>query len=113
MNEALRQTVLDLMNRHGIGALEYEGPDGKLMLDTERAVQDHPEILADAAGVFLWWHPAERVEPTWPRHVRRGEIIGWLKVGPLLRPVIASEDAVVAGPALPDGSLAGYGDQLF
>ena len=113
MNEALRQTVLDLMNRHGIGALEYEGPDGNLVLDTERAIQTHAKIFADAPGVFLSHHPGDKTEPVWPRHVRRGEIIGWLKVGPLLKAVAASEDAAVTGPTLRDGSLAGYGDQLF
>lgn len=113
MNEGLRQSVLDLMNRHGIGELEYEGPDGTLTLDTEQAVQAHAKIFADAPGVFLSRHPADKTVPTWPRRVRQGEIIGWLKVGPLLRPVAASEDAVVFGPALPDGSLAGYGDRLF
>jgi hypothetical protein len=113
MNEALRQTVLDLMNRHGIGMLEYEGTDGNLVLDTERAVQSHAKIFADAPGVFLSRHPSDKVEPAWPRRVRSGEIIGWLKVGPLFRPVSASEDAVMAGPMLSDGSLAGYGDRLF
>jgi len=113
MNETIRQTVLDLMNRHGIGELEYEGPDGTLMLDTERAIQAHAKILADSPGVFLSRHPGDKTEPVWPRHVRRGEIIGWLKVGPLLRPVTAREDAVVARPILPDGSLAGYGGRLF
>ena len=113
MNEGLRQAVLDLMNRHGIGELEYKGPDGTLILDTERAVQDHPEILADAVGVFLWRHPAETDMPIWPRRVTKDEIIGWLKVGPLLKAVGASEDGIVTGPVLPDGSLAGYGTQLF
>jgi acetyl-CoA carboxylase biotin carboxyl carrier protein len=113
MNEHLRQTVLDLMNRHGIAVLDYEGPDGTLVLDAERAVQVHAKVFADTPGVFLSRHPAEAVEPVWPRHARAGQIIGWLKVGPLLRPVTASEDTVVTGPTLPDGSLAGYGDRLF
>ncbi|MDB5555250.1 MAG: hypothetical protein JWL86_5234 [Rhizobium sp.] len=113
MNATLRQTVLDLMNRHGIGVLEYEGPDGSLTLDTEREIQSHAKIFADAPGVFLSRHPADKAEPVWPRRVRPGEIIGWLKVGPLLTPVSASEHAVVTGPVLSDGSLAGYGDRLF
>jgi len=113
MNEALRQTVLDLMNRHGIGVLEYEGPDGSFSLDAERAIQTHAKILADSPGVFLSRHPADSTEPVWPRRVRPGEIIGWLKVGPRLKAVVASEDAIVVGPTLLDGSLAGYGGQLF
>lgn len=113
MNETLRQTVLDLMNRHGIGQLEYEGPDGSLRLDAERDLQDHPHVLAPAPGRFLWRHPAERNEPAWPRHVRKGDVIGWLKVGPILKPVLATEDALVRRPKLDDGVLAGYGERLF
>lgn len=113
MNEAIRKQVLDLMNRHGIGLLEYEGPDGSLRLDAERSVQDHPEVLAPAPGRFLWRHPAERTDPNWPRHVRLGETIGWMKAGPMLTPIVASADGILRRPRLEHGSLAGYGERLF
>ena len=113
MNAGSREKVLDLMNRHGIGYFDYEGPDGTLELDADRSVQDHPPILAGMAAIFLWRHPADRRVAAWPRHVRAGEVIGWLKIGPLLEPVRAVEDAPIRRPKLADGVLAGYGDRLF
>jgi hypothetical protein len=113
MNEALRGKVLDLMNMHGIGYFDYEGPDGVLMLDADKPQQEHPPITARMAGVFLWRHPVDRSLAVWPRRVHQGEIIGWLKIGPLLEPVRAVEDALIRRPKLIDGTQAGYGDRLF
>jgi acetyl-CoA carboxylase biotin carboxyl carrier protein len=113
MNEALRGRVLELMKRHGIGYLDYAGPDGVLTLDADLPEQEHPPISAACAGIFLWRHPAERAVAAWPRWVRAGEVIGWLKIGPLLEPVCANEDALVRRPRLVDGALAGYGERLF
>lgn len=113
MNEALRGKVLELMKRHGIGFFDYEGADGVLRLDADQPEQDHPPILARTAGIFLWRHPADRGVAVWPRRVAAGEIIGWLKIGPLLEPVHAAEHGLVRRPRLVDGTLAGYGDRLF
>ena len=113
MKEDLRGKVLDLMNRHGIGYFDYEGPDGVLTLDADQPEQSHPPILARTAGLFLWRHPADRALAVWPRRVRPGEVVGWLKIGPLLVPVRAEEDALIRRPKLVDGTLAGYGDRLF
>lgn len=113
MNEALRGKVLELMNRHGIGYFDYEGPDGALTLDVDQPEQGHPPILARTAGIFLWRHPTDRGVAVWPRRVRRGEVIGWLKIGPLLEPVRAVEDALIRCPRLVHGNLAGYGERLF
>ena len=113
MKADLREKVLDLMNRHGIGYFDYEGPDGALTLEADRPEQDHAPILASSPGIFLWRHPADRSVVIWPRRVRSGEVIGWLKIGPLLEPVRATEDAPIRRPRLVDGALAGYGAQLF
>jgi hypothetical protein len=113
MNKALRGKVLDLMNRHGIGYFDYEGPDGVLTLDADLPEQEHPPILACMPGVFLWRHPADSSVAVWPRRVRAGEVIGWLKIGALLEPVGADKDALIRRPKLVDGALAGYGDRLF
>lgn len=112
MNEALREKVLALMNRHGIGYFDYEGPDGSLELTAEHP-EDHPPILARLAGVFLTRHPAERQAAPWPRRVAAGDILGWLKTGPRLDPVQAEQDGVVRRPRHADGTIAGYGVRLF
>jgi acetyl-CoA carboxylase biotin carboxyl carrier protein len=112
MNAALRSTILDLMDRHGIGWFDYEGPDGTMTLDADRPEQ-HPPVLADRPGIFLTRHPADAVAPSWPRRAKPGDIVGWLKIGPLLEPVRAREDATIIRPRLPDGALAGHGDRLF
>ena len=113
MNEALRGRILELMNRHGIGYFDYEGPDGVLTLDADRPEQDHPPISARTAGIFLWRHPADRSVAVWPRRVHQEEIVGWLKIGPLLEPVRAAENALIRRPKLVDGTPVGYGDRLF
>lgn len=113
MNAGLRDKVLDLMNRHGIGYFDYEGPDGSLTLEADRPEQDHAPILAPMPGIFLWRHPAESGVAAWPRRVRSGEVIGWLKIGPLLEPVRATENAPIRRPKLVDGALAGYAERLF
>ena len=113
MNEGLRARVLELMERHGIGFFDYEGPDGALMLDADRPEQVHPPILAPVPGIFLSRHPAERNAVVWPRRVTAGEIVGWLRIGPLLEPVRAEEDALMPRPRLHPDAPAGYGDRLF
>lgn len=113
MSEAQRGKVLELMNRHGIGYFDYEGPDGVLTLDADHPERGHPPIHARTAGLFLWRHPADNAVAVWPRRVLAGEIIGWLKIGPLLEPVRADEDSLIHRPKLVDGTLAGYDDRLF
>jgi len=112
MKEALREKVLELMNRHGIGYFDYEGPDGSLTLDAERP-DDHPPILARAPGIFLTRHPADPKPAAWPRRVAAGDILGWLKVGPRLDAITAEQDGVVRRPRLAEGAIAGFGDRLF
>lgn len=113
MNEALRGKVLELMSRHGIGYFDYQGPDGVLTLDADLPEQEHAPISARMAGIFLWRHPADSGAVVWPRLVRAGEVIGWLKIGPVLEPVRAEDEALIRRPKLVDGTLAGYGDRLF
>lgn len=113
MNAALRERLLDLMTKHGIGYFDYSGPDGVMVLHAERPGQDHPPIFAPRAGIFLSRHPADPAAAIWPRRVQAGEIVGWLKIGPLLQAVTATETAEISRPRLADGVLAGFDDRLF
>ena len=48
-----------------------------------------------------------------PRLVRRGEVIGYLKAGAVLRPVVAPSDGVLSRQLADEGQLVGYGTALF
>ncbi len=45
-------------------------------------------------------------------HTREGQIVGFLQVGPVLRPVLAGEGVVDACLA-EDGEMVGFGAALF
>jgi acetyl-CoA carboxylase biotin carboxyl carrier protein len=70
-------------------------------------------VKATVVGVFLDHHPL-RGAPLAPigAHVRRGDVIGLLRLGIVLAPVMAPVDGVVAGHLVPSGTLAGFGTAL-
>lgn len=101
-----------MMERHGIAYFDYAGPDGALLIQADRP-GEHAPIHAARSGVFLTRHPAETSELVWPRRVRPGTIVGWLRIGPMLEPVTATEDALIRRPCAIEGRLANLGDRLF
>ncbi len=127
MSDAWIETVLELMRRHGIAEFEYQDDTrhvvtsgGELFEVSETAEQPvgpasrRPEtITAPHIGLFLPAHPSSAKDAALPRLVRRGEIIGYLKAGALLRPVLAPSDGVLSRQLAPKGVLAGYGTPLF
>jgi acetyl-CoA carboxylase biotin carboxyl carrier protein len=70
-------------------------------------------IRAPAAGFFHVAHPL-RPEPGAAPGIRtrEGQIVGFLQVGPVLRPVTGS-DGVVDTCVAAEGELAGFGAPLF
>lgn len=74
-------------------------------------------LRAPCAGVFRIGHPANPAAPAGERAVVAGEVVGFLQIGPCLRPVLSTARAGTAGrigPALvADGALVGYGTPLF
>ncbi len=114
-----------LMVRHEIRSFEYQHNDQSIELSRkggqiEMAQQqaqpkaDKPmSIHAPTIGLFQARHPLAAENPAFPRQARQGEIIAWLRVGTVLRPVPAPRDGLVGPPLCPDGKLVGYGEQLF
>lgn len=127
MSSAWIETVLELMRRHGIAEFEYQddtrhvvASGGELFEVGQRAEEPvvpaprHAEtVTAPHIGLFLPEHPSSAKDAALPRLVRRGEIIGYLKAGALLRPVLAPSDGVLSRQLAPKGVLAGYGTPLF
>jgi biotin carboxyl carrier protein len=127
MNSAWIETVLELMRRHGIAEFEYQDDTRHVVASGGEAFEVGERVQEPAApaprraetvtaphiGFFLPEHPSSPKNAALPRLVRRGEIIGYLKAGDLLRPVVAPSDGVLSRQLAPKGALAGYGMPLF
>lgn len=126
MSEHPIETLLALMQRHGIEVFEFEDGDRHVLLsagdviETADPVPSAPApakagetIPAPHIGIFEPRHSLGDSQGTLPRLVRQGEIIGLLKAGGLLRPVLAPSDGILSRQFLETGALAGYGTALF
>ena len=115
--------VMRLMRRYGIAAFDYGEGNLQLSLRIEGgAAGEKPSespptdrvLAADAFGTFRLSHPATGGDPPeFPRRVAEGAVVGYLAVGPLLRPVRAKADCLLLRPLMKDGAEIGYGDPLF
>lgn len=124
--------IIHLMERHGIAEFEYEigATELKLSRDaaTARPTQNDPAMAMasrpepenpatiDAPGVgwFLISHPAATTAPApLPRRVEKGEIVGYIRTGALLRPVLADRDCDLLRALRSEGTAVGYGEALF
>jgi len=111
-----------------IDCLELTGPAGHLRLRRG----GEPEVTADwtgdgplaedetvampspGFGIFLHAHPLhEKPLVQADDSVAAGQVLGFLKIGPLLVPVPAPHDGVVSDIVTRDGTLVGFGDPLF
>ncbi len=69
---------------------------------------------APIAGHFLPVHPArDAAEATIGTAVFPEQIIGFLRVGPLIMPIDTEEAGTLDGCVVEPGSLVGYGDTVF
>ena len=71
-------------------------------------------VAADTAGRFVTTHPSCATPfATVGASVRQGDVLGLLRIGVLLAPVIAPTDGTVAAIVAADGSLQDYGAPLL
>lgn len=71
-------------------------------------------VRAPAIGIFRPVHPATGRAPVEAgQTVAKGQIVGFLQVGAALRPVTALEAGVLGGPLVEDGTVVGYGTNLY
>ena len=126
MTDDLAARLEDLMAHYGIAELDIEEGDLRLCLrhrsshapasdgTTAGPVEATSVIRATSFGTLHLSHPASSAAPpVLPRKVRRGEIIAYAAIGPLLRPILAARDAVLVTLLLSDGAEIGFGDPLF
>jgi biotin carboxyl carrier protein len=69
---------------------------------------------ASAAGIFTSSHPVSNDDAMASgTRVRAGQIVGFVQVGPVVRPVAASRDGVLGRRLVDNGTLVGWGQRLF
>ena len=112
------------MAQFGIVQLRLTGPEFSLTLtrggaaaadeDAPAPEADIVPIIATGLGSFRRNHPLHETPlAAEGETVAAGQAIALLQVGPLLLPVTAPAEGIIAA-ALPDeGALVGYGDRLF
>lgn len=120
------RALADHMKRAGIGVLEVTQPGQRLRLrmrdagaapaaPVKAAPADDPVVVpSDAVGFFRRRHPdgvfaAVEVGAT----LEASQIMGFLQVGLLLRPVIAGRRGTLSRILALDDGLVGYGTPLF
>lgn len=113
----------------GVDGIEIERPAGNIRIVIEhgaprtalRHVPDHnrpasPQtgtVNAPIAGLFTGSHPSATAFATVPREVSVGDMLGFVRIGPILLPVRASMAGMLTQVHAADGALVGYGDPLY
>lgn len=128
---AIMQQIAAWLENSGASAIEIETEDGRhvrIVMDGEvtlRADNGPRDVVsmvpvsitaakAPFAGHFLDAHPA-RGTPAAAEDtaVAAGDIVGFVKVGPLLLPVRAPDAGTLNACSVKAGDLVGYGDPIF
>lgn len=117
-----------LCARAGIGEIELAHADFFLRLRLEAAAAETPPaaaatpkaetvfggVRAPSVGVFRIDHPTTGRPVAEPgQAVRKGDTVGVLQVGAILKPVVASADGVLGAALVEDGTVVGYGTPLY
>ncbi|MFD1329991.1 hypothetical protein [Mycoplana ramosa] len=126
MTDDFASRLEELMTRYGIAELDIEEGGLRLCLRHRAPRFQAPGETADAGakaaaifrstafGTLHLSHPGSAAAPrALPRTVRRGEIIAYVSISSLLRPILAPRDALLVTLLQADGAEIGYGDPLF
>ncbi len=123
LDAAMISTLSGWLDATDIDGLELSGPQGSLRLVRGKIASQplaHPQaqgasvVTAQSVGVFLDRCPlASEPAATVGDQVAAGALIGCLRVGPLLLPVRAPSDGVVAERLQNPGQSVGFGAPLF
>jgi biotin carboxyl carrier protein len=122
----LIERLLRQLEREKISRFEYRASGfalnvtldfGGLPQPGPRATAEAPReqtIKSNAVGIFHSAHPLGLVPAIEEgSHVRAGQIVGFLQVGPIIRPVLTPSDAIIGAKLVEDEATVGFGQPLF
>ena len=100
---------------HGLAELHLTGPGVELHLARPQTPALPPIVVAaSGVGVFLTRHPLRaEVFAGEGSRVAAGQEVALLRIGLLLRPVVAPAAGILGAPLAAEGAAVGYGTQLF
>lgn len=120
------------LERNNVSAVEIQAPDGQLKIvalpgrqgavsqpnpvSSAALTQNRQAVLARApiAGLFLPTHPQRPDRAVQPgKSVAQGEVLGFIKVGPVLASIVADKAGIVGEVLAEADALVGYGTPLF
>lgn len=109
----------------GVDGLEITGPVGHLRIviardqtaRTDRGLMQNASspvvVKAPMAGLFCPSHPSASEPAPISRPVSATDIVGFLRIGPVLLPVCAGRNGVLTKQLAEADALVGFGDPLF
>lgn len=115
--------LTDALTTAGVDGVEISSPSGTLRIIVsvdEKVSHAVPapspamSIKAPLAGVFCPKRPGSSDAPAdLTRTVAAGQVLGFLRLGPVLLPLAAPKDGLLTRQCVEAGALVGFGDTLF
>lgn len=117
--------LTDALTAAGVDGLEITGRDGhlRIVIATNKSIQldrapvqkAHSAVLVKApmAGIFCPSNTSSNEPAPIPRKVSADDVIGFLRIGPVLLPVAAGRHGSLTKLLAETNALVGFGDPLF
>lgn len=118
-------SLTDALTAAGVDGLEITGRDGhlRIVIATNKSVQlDRAPVLntdsaslvkAPMAGIFCPSTTSSDEPMPIPRMVTTTDVIGFLRIGPVLLPVAAGHQGSLTKQLVETNALVGFGDPLY
>lgn len=123
-DSATLAALTDMLEAAGVEGLEITTPDtqvklvvpssGKAVIPSKPAsaqLTSATTVKAPIAGLFRLAPPADG--EAFPRPVTADAVVGFIRIGHVLVPVIAGRTGLVTGQLAEQDALVGFGDPLF
>lgn len=114
MNLGLLDQLIALVEHSCLRELVYTSGSTSIRLVKREDAARRDIIRSSEAGVFHSNHPlAGRAPARQGEVVAQGQILAYVRVGAVLRPVVAPHRGRIGRQLLTDGAVAGCGDPLY